>query len=77
MKEHFCPVEKSMITYQDKCNWCEEIEGKMTQAQKVFEAMMVAKGYTDFNQVKGRYTNPSVVVRWNYFLMGWQLRGVQ
>ena len=48
----------------------------MTQAQKVFEAMMVAKGYTDFTQVKGKYINPSVVVRWNYFLMGWQLRGV-
>ena len=49
----------------------------MTQAQKVFEALMVAKGYTDFTQVKGRYTNSSVVVRWNYFQLGWQLRGVQ
>ena len=26
MKEHFCPVEKSMITYQGKCNWCGEKE---------------------------------------------------
>ena len=49
----------------------------MTQAQKVFEAMMIAKGYTDFEQTKGRYNNPSIVMRWNYFLMGWQLRGVQ
>ena len=49
----------------------------MTQAQKVFEAMMVAKGYTDFSQVKGRYTNASIQTRWNYFLMGWQMRGVQ
>lgn len=49
----------------------------MTQAQKVFEAMMVAKGYTDFEQINGRYTNPSLQTRWNYFLMGWQLRGVQ
>ena len=49
----------------------------MTQAQKVFEAMMVAKGYTDFEQTKGRYNSPSVQTRWNYFLMGWQLRGVQ
>jgi hypothetical protein len=31
MKEHFCPAEKSIITYQDKCNWCGESEGSMTQ----------------------------------------------
>jgi len=49
----------------------------MTKAQQVFEAMMRSKGYTDFNQVKGKYTNPSVVVRWNYFLLGWEMRGVQ
>tara|TARA_R110000868_G_scaffold408223_1_gene690795 strand:- start:274 stop:888 length:615 start_codon:yes stop_codon:yes gene_type:complete len=26
MKEHFCPVEQSVITYQGKCNWCGEKE---------------------------------------------------
>jgi hypothetical protein len=26
MKEHFCPAEKSTITYQGKCNWCGEKE---------------------------------------------------
>ena len=26
MKEHFCPVEQSTITYQGKCNWCGEKE---------------------------------------------------
>ena len=31
MKEHFCPVEKSMITYQGKCNWCGESEGSMNE----------------------------------------------
>ena len=28
MKEHFCPAEKSTITYQDKCNWCGELESQ-------------------------------------------------
>jgi len=28
MKEHFCPAEKSIITYQDKCNWCGELESQ-------------------------------------------------
>jgi hypothetical protein len=77
MKEHFCPVEKTTITYQGKCNWCGEREVNMTQEQKVFEALMTAKGYTDFTQVKGRYVNPGVQTRWNYFQLGWQLRGVQ
>ena len=50
---------------------------EVTQAQKVFEALMTAKGYTDFTQVKGRYVNAGVQTRWNYFQLGWQLRGVQ
>ena len=28
MKQHFCPVEKSMISFQDKCNWCGEVESQ-------------------------------------------------
>jgi hypothetical protein len=49
----------------------------MTQAQKVFEAMMRAKGYTDFSAVKNRYASPAIQTRWNYFLLGWEMRGVQ
>ena len=49
----------------------------MSKAQQIFEAMMVAKGYTDFAKVKDRYAQPSLQTRWNYFLLGWQLRGVQ
>ena len=26
MKEHFCPSEQSIITYQVQCNWCGEKE---------------------------------------------------
>jgi hypothetical protein len=33
----------------------------MTQAQKVFEAMMRAKGYTDFSATKGRYIANTLV----------------
>ena len=49
---------------------------EMSKSQQVFEAMMVAKGYTDLTQVKGRYTSPAIQTRWNYFILGWQLRGV-
>ena len=31
MKEHFCPAEKTTITYQGECSWCGESEGSMTQ----------------------------------------------
>ena len=31
MKEHFCPAEQSIITYQGECSWCGESEGSMTQ----------------------------------------------
>lgn len=26
MKEHFCPVEKALITYEGSCNWCGQKE---------------------------------------------------
>jgi hypothetical protein len=26
MKEHFCSVEQSVITYQGECNWCGQKE---------------------------------------------------
>jgi hypothetical protein len=47
----------------------------VTKAQQVFEAMAIARGYKDMRMVKGKYVNPSMQTRWNFFLMGWQLRG--
>lgn len=26
MKEHYCPVEKTVISYEGECNWCGEKE---------------------------------------------------
>jgi hypothetical protein len=34
MKQHFCPVEKAEIAYQDKCNWCGELESQKPVAHK-------------------------------------------
>ena len=48
----------------------------MSKAQQVFEALMRTKGYDDFTLVRGKYVNPGLQVRWNYFLMGWEMRGV-
>ena len=33
MKEHFCPAEKTTITYQGECSWCGESEGSMNLYQ--------------------------------------------
>jgi hypothetical protein len=33
--------------------------------------------YTDFSAVKTRYASPAIQTRWNYFLLGWEMRGVQ
>lgn len=49
----------------------------MSKAQQVFEALMRTKGHTDFYQSKsGKYTVPALQVRWTYFQMGWEMRGV-
>jgi hypothetical protein len=48
----------------------------MANAQTVFEALMRVKGYTNFDMRKGRYSAPNIQVRWSYFQMGWEMRGV-
>lgn len=48
----------------------------MSKAQTVFEAIMRTRGHEDFSQRKGRYVNMSLQTRWNYFQMGWEMRGV-
>jgi len=30
MKQHFCPVEKTLLSFEDQCNWCGEKEESMT-----------------------------------------------
>jgi len=48
------------------------------KARKVFHAMMASKGYTDADlaMTGDKYTNPAMQGRWNYFLAGWEMRGV-
>jgi len=49
----------------------------MSKAQSVFEALMRSKGHTDFYQSKtGKYVVPALQLRWSYFLMGWEMKGV-
>ena len=31
MKEHYCPIENTLLTYENQCNWCGEKEESMTQ----------------------------------------------
>ena len=47
----------------------------MTQAQRVFEAVMRGKGHVDFSKSPtGRYLNAGLQVRWPMFLLGWEMR---
>jgi hypothetical protein len=54
MKEHFCPAEKSMITYQGECSWCGESEGSMTQ-----EALKLALEALEYWDVHGKLHQPT------------------
>ena len=48
------------------------------KARQVFMALMVSKGYTpaDLAWDGNKFTNNNIVTRWNYFLLGWEMRGV-
>jgi hypothetical protein len=51
--------------------------GAQMKPEKMFLALMRSKGYTDedFKMDKGRYVNSNMQTRWNYFLLGWEMRG--
>jgi hypothetical protein len=39
---------------------------------------MSSKGYTDADlaMTDDKYTNPAMQTKWNYFIAGWEMRGV-
>ena len=48
------------------------------KARKVFHALMASKGYTDADlaMTGDKYPTAAMQGRWNYFLAGWEMRGV-
>jgi len=48
------------------------------KARQVFTALMASKGYTnvDLEMVGDKYKIAAIQGRWNYFLAGWEMRGV-
>jgi hypothetical protein len=48
------------------------------KSREVFHALMSSKGYTysDLAMTGDKYTNLAMQQRWNYFLAGWEMRGV-
>lgn len=46
-------------------------------ARKMFIALMIGKGYTqeDLHWNGKKFTNSNMTIRWNYFLLGWEMRG--
>lgn len=48
------------------------------RAREVFEALMRGNGYENFDRNEnGQYVVASLHTRWKYFLLGWEMRGVQ
>jgi hypothetical protein len=48
------------------------------KAREVFHALMSSKGYTDADLAMDgdKYSVAAMQMRWNYFLLGWEMRGV-
>ena len=51
----------------------------MTEAQKVFEMLMKANGYSDKELTRKNqgYVSNTVQTRWKYFLLGWEMRAMK
>ena len=43
--------------------------------REIFEVLMRAKGHPDLELKNNRYVNASIQTRWNYFQLGWEMRG--
>jgi hypothetical protein len=48
------------------------------KSREVFMALMVGKGYApeDLAWDGKKFANTNITTRWNYFLLGWEMRGV-
>jgi len=48
------------------------------KSREVFHALMLSNGYTYSNLAMDgeKYISPVMQDRWNYFLAGWEMRGV-
>jgi|LauGreDrversion4_2_1035121.scaffolds.fasta_scaffold45640_7 hypothetical protein len=49
------------------------------KSRQVFHALMCSKGYTEADLATNsmyKYINPAMQQRWNYFIAGWEMRGV-
>lgn len=48
------------------------------KALTLFIALMKGKGYEDYElEWDGKkFTNQNMTMKWNYFLLGWEMRGV-
>jgi hypothetical protein len=50
----------------------------MKDARTVFEAIMRGNGYENTDRDEsGNYVVSSLNMRWRYFLIGWEMRGVE
>ena len=60
--------------------YAENVENKGTsmKARTVFIALMTGKGYaeSELEWDGEKFTNQNMKTRWNYFLLGWEMRGV-
>lgn len=51
-KTHYCPVEKTTISYEDECNWCGEKENDMKEeALKLAAALDVESSQAEYGYV--------------------------
>ena len=53
-------------------------KGTSMKARQVFIALMTGKGYAESELVWDgeKFANQNMTTRWNYFLLGWEMRGV-
>lgn len=50
----------------------------MKDARAVFEALMRGNGYENMDRDEhGQYVVSSLHTRWRYFLLGWEMRGLE
>jgi len=58
---------------------CNQNKGTSMKARQMFIALMIGKGYTveELAWEGRKFSNPAITTRWNYFLLGWEMRGTQ
>lgn len=67
MKTHYCPADKTTISYEGECNWCGEKEMICPNCSSQHIVVKDSRDHKEYNWIKRRRECLECDNRWNTY----------